>query len=368
MAERKDYYKILGITDEEKKLQGKEFESILKKKFRKLSVKWHPDRNNGSKEAEEKFKEIAEAYEVLNDEKKRAEYDNPHSNFEFNGQNFGGMGIDEILRHFNMGGFDFDFGFGGNRRNVVQSGSNIRITMNLTLEEMYKGVTKKIKYKRFEPCDNCGGSGMTSESRKKTCRSCGGQGTIFGGNGFMAMAQTCPTCGGQGYIIEKPCSHCSGHGIVQKVCDEVEIPIPSGALNGTNFVFNGKGNYPPKGRGNIGDLIVNIRLIPHETFKAVDNDVYFQINVGVIDAILGCEINVTTVDGKELTAKIPSGTNNGHKLRFKGYGIPFYGQNKCGDMIGIVRIIMPTKLSNKEKKILTELKNEEHFKVDGDNS
>ena len=366
MGSKKNYYDILGITDEEKKLSGSEFEKVLKSKYRKIALSAHPDRQQGKtekeqKEAEERFKEASEAYEVLGNEKKRAEYDNPHSSFSFSGQNFGGMDINDILNHFNMGGFDFDFGFGGHHE-TIQKGSNIRITMNLTLEEMYSGVTKKIKYKRFEPCGNCGGDGMTSESRRKTCKTCGGRGTLLGGNGFMRMMQTCPTCGGQGYIIENPCPHCHGHGIEQRTTDDTEIVIGKGALDGTNIIYSGKGNFPPKGNGVPGDLIVNIRLVPNSKFKVNGNDIYFPIKVNVIDAITGCNVKVKTVDGKELTAKIPMGTNNGHKLRFKGYGIPYYNTNENGDMIGIVQVIMPKKLTNNEKELLVKLKDCTNFK------
>ena len=251
-----DYYSLLGITDEERKLPKDEFLKVLKKKYRELCIKYHPDKNPGDKSAEEKFKDAAEAYEVLGDEKKRAEYDNPASNFDFRasgGPDFGGMGMEDILRHFNMGGMGFDFDFGRPKERNTK-GTSIRIPMKLTLEEMYSGVTKKVKYKRFEPCDHCGGSGMTSESKKKVCRSCGGSGTVFGGNSFMAMTQTCPTCGGQGYIIEKPCSHCHGHGIVQKVTDETEIKLNKGLLDGMNVILGGKGNFPPHGKGTVHGL------------------------------------------------------------------------------------------------------------------
>lgn len=361
MAAKKDYYKILGVDKNAT-------QDDIKKSFRKLSIKYHPDRNNGSKEAEDKFKEVAEAYSVLGDEAKRKEYDNPSSNFDFRssgGPDFGGMGMEDILRHFNMGGFDFGFG-GRQPREQNVKGSSIRINLKLTLEEMYNGVTKKIKYKRFEPCNNCGGSGMTSESRRKTCRTCGGSGTVISGNGFgggfMSISQTCPTCGGQGYIIENPCPHCQGHGIVQKVTNETEINIPKGSLNGMNLIIQGKGNFPPKGKGTPGDLIVIIEAIEHDRFDLVNNDLYYTANIGVIDAILGCEIIIETINNKKLTVKIPQGTNNGHKLRFRGYGMPSYGNNRQGDMIVLIEVKMPSKLNESEIKLLEQLKVEENFK------
>ena len=362
MAERKDYYKILGVNKDAS-------QDDIKKAFRKLSIKYHPDRNNGSKEAEAKFKEIAEAYSVLGDEDKRKEYDNPASHFDFKGSggpDFGGMGMDDILRHFaNMGMGDFGFGNRTPREQNIK-GSSIRINLKLTLEEMHDGVTKKVKYKRFEPCDNCNGSGMTAESRRKTCRTCGGSGTVIGGNGFgggfMSFSQTCPTCGGQGYIIENPCPHCKGHGIVQKTSNETEINVEKGVIPGMNLIIQGKGNFPPKGKGTPGDLIVSIEAIEHDKFDLVGNDLHYNLCIGVIDAILGCEVVVDTIDKKKLTVKIPQGTNNGHKFRFKGYGMPIYGSNRNGDMIVAVEVKMPSSLNNKEIALLGQLRQEEHFK------
>ena len=196
MDERKDYYKILGVSDEEKKLHGEEFNKIVKKKFRTLSLKFHPDRNQGDKKAEEKFKDIAEAYEVLSDEKKREEYDNPTSNFVFNGSGFDAMDIDAFFRGFGNPFNDFGDLFGNRGEPKVKKGDGIRIKIALTLEEILNGCKKKIKYKRREVCPNCNGSGLTENSKKKTCKTCGGTGTIYSSNGFMSMHQTCPTCGG----------------------------------------------------------------------------------------------------------------------------------------------------------------------------
>ena len=356
MSERKDYYKILGVSKDAS-------QDEIKKSFRKLSLKFHPDRNPGNKKAEEKFKEIAEAYEVLSDPKKKEEYDNPHSEFDFKmsgGPDFGGMGMDDILRHFGFGGMEFDFGSPRREpRNV--KGTNIRITLKLTLEDAYNGVTKKIKYKRFEPCDHCGGSGKTDKTKEKICRTCGGTGFIFSQNGFMSMQRTCPTCGGVGKQIENPCSHCQGHGIVQKVT-ETEIKLGKGLLDGMSVIIGGKGNFPPHGKGTVGDLIVQIQIVDYGKYEVDGNNLYFPIELNVIDAILGCDINVKTVDGRELTAKIPNGTSDGHKLRFRGYGIPKYGTNSCGDIIGIVKIKIPSKVTDEEKEILQNLKEHENFK------
>jgi len=358
MAERKDYYKILGLSDEERKLKGKEFQDIIKKKFRKISIEKHPDKQHGKsdaekKQAEEEFKEAAQAYEVLSDEKKRAEYDNPHSSFDFSGMDFGDMHIDDILRHF---------GFGHDSRPKEIKGTSIRITLPLTLEEMANGVIKKIKYKRFVLCDSCNGSGRTANTKERVCRTCGGSGMVFSQNHFMMVQQTCPTCGGQGRYLENPCTRCGGHGIAEKTNEEAEIKVEKGVLGGMSFVLEGMGNYPPHGEGIPGDLIILVRQIEHDTFECINSDLYCEIGISVVDAILGAKINVSTLDGKVLSATIPQGTKEGDKLRFRGYGMPKYGSNHVGDMIGIIRIKIPKQITDDERQLLEKLREQEHFK------
>lgn len=367
MNERKDYYNILGITDEEKKLKGDEFESVIKKKFRKIALESHPDRQTGKseeekKKAEARFKDASEAYEVLSDEKKREEYDNPASNFTFTGSGFDGMDLDEILRGFGnpFGGFGDFFGRKSNTQKV-QKGGSIRIKISLTLEEILNGCKKKIKYKRREVCPDCHGTGMNGDSKKKTCKSCGGTGMIFSGNGFMSMHQTCPTCGGKGYVIENPCGKCNGHGLIVKEF-ETELTFEKGVIPGHEVVFNGLGNAAMHGNGVNGDLLVAIYEKPHSLFERSGNDLYFKLELPVVDAMLGCEINIPTIDGKTLTARIPQGTCDGSNFRFKGYGLPIYGTNNRGNMVAVVKLTMPTELNDREQKLLNELKKEEHFK------
>jgi molecular chaperone DnaJ len=356
---RKDYYKILGVDKNAS-------QDDIKKAYRKLAIKLHPDRNPGDKKAEEKFKEAAEAYEVLGDEKKRAEYDNPASKFDFKtsgGPDFGGMNMEDILKHFNMGGFDF--GFNETRKPRVVKGNSMRIKVALTLEELNTGVTKEFKIKRYEKCSNCGGTGLTENSRKRTCKSCGGTGQIYSNDsfagGFMSMRQTCPTCGGNGYVIENPCPHCNGHGIVLKE-SIVKITIEKGTIPGTEIVYAGLGNAAPHGEGVNGDLLVFVMEKPHDKFERNGNDLYFTLEVPVIDGILGCDVEVTTIDGKTLNAKLPQGTSDGSNLRFKGYGLPIRGTNTNGNMIGIVKLVMPKKISEEERHLLIQLKEKENFK------
>ena len=360
---RKDYYKILGVDKSAS-------QDEIKKAYRKLAIKYHPDKNPGDKAAEEKFKEASEAYEVLGDEKKRADYDNPASNFDFKtsgGPDFGGMNFDDILKHFGgfggFGGFD-DLGFKTSSPRKVK-GASLRIKVKLTLEEMLNGVEKKFNIKRYEKCEHCCGTGMTAESRKKTCKKCGGTGTVFSSStdGFMTMSmrQGCPTCGGKGYVIENPCPHCGGSGVVQKD-SVISVKIEKGMLPGAEIKYTGLGNASPNGSGPNGDLFVFIEEKPHELFEREGDNLIFNIEVPVIDAMLGCEVTVPTIDGKKLTAKIPQGTVDGTNLRFKGYGLQALGKTKRGDMFGIVKLILPTKLNNEEKKILSKLKESENFK------
>ena len=357
MADRKDYYKILGVDKTAS-------QDEIKKAFRKLSVKYHPDRNDGSKEAEAKFKEVAEAYEVLGDETKRKEYDNPKSTFEFHssgGPDFGGMNMDDILRHFGFGS-----GFSGNPRAQQQPtrGSNIRIKISLTLEEVLNGCDKKIKIKKYEPCTHCNGSGMTAESRKRTCKTCGGTGMAFSQHGFMSMQQTCPTCGGSGYVIENPCKHCNGHGVIQNSGSEIAFNIPRGVESGMQIEYAGLGNAAPHGKGTNGSLIVVIDILEHPVFEKQGRDLVCNIDVPAIDAILGCEVEVDTLSGKTIKIKIPQGTHSGQIFRIKGYGLPRYGSTigSPGNMIGVVNITTPKQLNDNERRLLEELKKQEHFK------
>lgn len=361
----KDCYKILGISEEEKKLKGEEFEKILKKKFRSIAMQAHPDRQNGKsegekKKAEEKFKEASEAYDTLLNH--REEYDNPSKKFTYSGSPFDDMGFADIFSRFgmDMGGFGFDFNGGGSKGEA--RGSSIRINLGISLEDAYKGTVKKIKYKRLEICENCNGSGMVENSKRKTCKTCGGSGTYFNINSFIKMAQTCPTCGGQGQFIENPCPKCNGHGIRQKTTDEVEVKIDKGVISGMYITLQGMGNFPPKGKGVPGDLIINIEITNTGKYEIIGNNVIVPIEVNVLDAILGCEAELDTVDGKHLTIKIPRGTTDGYKMKFKGYGIPVYGTNNSGDIIGVIKVMMPKKLNNKEIKLINELKEQDDFK------
>ncbi len=358
----KDYYKILGITEDEKKLQGDEFEKILKKKYRKICLENHPDKKPGDKEAEEKFKEAAEAYSVLSDEKKRAEYDNPmtggmnfNSNFNFNDFN-----IDEILNSFGFGGMG---GFNVNIKTQRSSrGGNIRLKMRLSLEEMYNGIKKKIKYHRNNKCEACDGKGTTKDSKEERCKHCGGTGKLYSNNGFFQQITTCNYCNGSGKIITNPCPSCGGNGVSDSV-QEIEIDIPKGSFNGMQLSVHGFGHAPSKMNGKFGDLIIEIYdKGENEKYIREGHDLRQIITVPVINAIIGCDITIETINGKKLKAKIPSGTEDGYVMRFSGYGMPKYGTNEFGNMYVEIKLKMPKSLSNEEISLLNELKKSENFK------
>ena len=373
MNERKDYYKILGVTDDERKLTGEEFNKVIKSKYRSLALSLHPDRQQGKsdaekKAAEEKFKEVSEAYEVLSDEKKRSEYDNPMSNFQFTGFGSDADFHDFVRRHFGDfggfgGGFDpFHMDFDGMQNEPqVAKGNSIRVKLHLTLEELYSGTTKKIKFKRYEKCSDCGGSGLTSESKKRACPTCGGKGMVYSQRQFMQVFQTCPTCGGKGHFIENPCKKCAGHGLELKDF-ETELTIEKGLMPGMQIGYAGLGHAAPHGDGVNGDLYVVVYEKEHDKFKRDGADLYTAIEIPVIDAILGGAAKVKTIDGRTLSVNIKQGTEDGTKFSFKGYGMPIYGTNSYGNLICVVKLVMPKTLSKDERKLLEELKTKEHFK------
>lgn len=362
MGERKDYYAILGVSKDAS-------QSDIKKAYRKLAIKYHPDRNPNDKEAEDKFKEIAEAYSVLSDETKRKEYDNPSSSF--NGPDFGGMNVDEILRQFGFGGggarggFDpfggFGEFFGGGRQQTVQKGSSIRIRTEVTLDEVLNGCHKKVRYNVLVPCPTCGGSGADGNPQYERCPHCGGTGQMFTQQGNMQIITTCQHCHGQGKILKNVCHQCGGRGIVNEV-KEVEFDIPKGVFNGMQLVISGQGNFPEHNQGIRGDLIVLIAEKEHERYVRSENNLVFELSISVLDAILGCEKTVETIDGKTLSVKLPEGVEDGHKIRIKGYGLPIYGTEQRGDMVGVVKLSIPKKINKEERELLLQLKEKENFK------
>ncbi len=362
MAKR-DYYEILGVDKNVEK-------AALKKAYRKIAMKYHPDRNPGDKSAEEKFKEAAEAYEVLNDPDKRARYDR----FGHAGMNQGGGGggftVEDIFSQFGDifgggGGSPFESFFGGGgsrRRSAGQKGSNIRIKVSLTLEDIENGVTKKIKVKKQLKCDSCGGSGAKDSRSVKTCGSCAGQGYVRQIRntplGQMQTTATCPTCNGAGQQITASCNYCKGEG-TKMDAETIEIEIPAGVEDGMQLSMRGKGNAGKKG-GPSGDLLINIEVKPNEHFSRDGMNIIHDLFLNFADAALGTSVEVPTLGGN-VKIKIPAGTQAGKIFRLRGKGLPSVQAYGKGDQLINVNIWTPKKLSSEEKSILEKLQQSENF-------
>ncbi len=366
MAKR-DYYEVLGV---EKNASADD----IKKAYRKAAVKYHPDKNPGDKEAEEKFKEAAEAYDVLSNADKRARYDQfGHAGMEggaggYGGGFSGGFSMEDIFRNFGdiFGGhFGGGFGgFGGGSRGgrTVNRGSDLRVKVRLSLKEIAEGCTKKIKIAKQVACDECGGSGAKDSNSFSTCPNCNGAGyTIETVNSFFGRAQTqrtCPTCGGEGKVITSPCSKCRGEGVVRGE-EVVEIRIPAGVAEGMQLSVSGKGNAARRGGIN-GDLLVVIEEEHNPELVRDGSDLLHNLKIPVTTAILGGEVEVPTIDSKA-RIKIAAGTQAGKVLRLKGKGLPELNGYGRGDILAIVDVIIPTKLTSEEKKLLEKLAAQPNF-------
>lgn len=350
----KDYYSILGVDKNATKDE-------IKKSYREKSKKWHPDLcRDESKKAEytEKFQEINEAYQVLSDDNKRAEYDNGGKS-AFSGRSPFGDDFD-LSDIFNFGGFG-GFSKGFNNKNAVKKGQGIRLTVKLTLKELFEGVSKTIRYKRMTVCDECHGSGAAKNAKVETCSHCGGTGIEFLSNGFSQTMRTCTHCHGSGEFISEPCHKCNGNGLMEET-HETTIKIPKGLGSGMQLTMKGLGSSPFRNKGENGDLFIVIDEIQDDKFMRDGDDLYIKINVPILDAIMGTSIDISTIDDKKLTTKIPQGVVEGNHIRFNGYGMPIYNSSKRGNMYGIISIVMPKALNDEEKELINNLKEKEHFK------
>ena len=353
MAKR-DYYEVLGVsktaTEEE-----------IKKAYRKIALQNHPDTHPNDKEAEERFKEASEAYEVLSDAKKRSAYDQ----FGFSGMNDfqgGAAGnYSNVYRDFSDifgsgGGFSdfFSSFFGGGGRqqrgSYGEPGASLRYDITIDFSEAVSGCKKEISFGHKIKCTSCGGTGGTG---RKTCPTCHGSGRVTSGNGFFQMASTCRTCGGSGYVIENPCASCHGTGTVTKT-EKLMVNIPAGVDNGARLTLRGKGDAGRNG-GEDGDLILFITVRPDKYFVREGNDVYIQIPVAITQAALGASILVPTVDGTSIKVDIPAGIQSGTMLRVKGKGIPSLRGSSRGDMYIRVMVETPRRMSFKAKGLMKEL-------------
>lgn len=366
MAKR-DYYEVLGV--------GKDVSpDELKKAYRKLALKYHPDRNPGDKEAEEKFKEAAEAYDVLSNPDKKARYDQ-FGHEGLNGQGGfggGGMNMDDIFSHFGdifgdffgggrgFGGFS-GFGGGGQRRRPVMHGTNLRIKVKLTLEEIDKGCEKKIKVNKYVACKTCGGSGARNNSYE-TCPHCHGSGVVVEVKrtilGQMQTQSVCPHCGGQGQIIKDKCPNCNGEGIVRAE-EIISISIPAGVQDGMQLSLSGKGNAAPHG-GVPGDLIVLIEEQPHDLFERQEANLYYNLFVPFSTAALGGSVEIPTLNGK-VKVKVDAGTPSGKVLRLRDKGLPSVNGYGRGDLLVCINVWVPKSLTRDEKAILEQLASAPNF-------
>lgn len=359
MAKR-DYYEVLG-------LQKGATEDQIKKSYRKIAMANHPDTHPNDKEAEERFKEASEAYEVLSDEKKRSMYDQ-YGFAGVDGMSGGAAGgYQNVYRDFSdiFGGTSFEdiFGsfFGGgmggrSRRGYsdVQQGQSLRLELTIDFKEALFGCKKEVSFSHEVTCSSCGGSGG---SGKKTCPTCGGHGQVMSGNGFFQVATTCRTCKGKGFVVDNPCGECHGTGTERK-SEKLMVTIPAGTDNGTRLTLRGKGDAGENG-GPAGDLILYISVRPDKYFVRDGNDIYLQVPISITQAALGASIQVPTVDGSDVIVDIPDGTQNGKILRLKKKGAPrFQRENERGDMYLKIVVEVPKRLTMKEKKILKELHEE----------
>jgi molecular chaperone DnaJ len=355
---KRDFYEVLGVDKGASKDE-------IKKAYRRLAVQFHPDRNPGDKQAEEKFKEATEAYEVLADERKRQAYD------QFGFAGLEGMGFDshdftsvfrdfeDIFDGFNFTGF-FDSFFGAGRsrsrrassRSSARRGADLRYDLEISFAEAVFGKKEEITFTRNESCTACGGSGG---SGKKICPSCSGTGQVRRSSGFFSIATTCSACGGEGEIIEKLCPECGGRGLVARR-RSIRISIPAGIESGKRINIREEGDGGAKG-GPPGDLYVYIRVSPHEYFERNGNDLYCVIPISVSQAALGAEIFVSTLENsKKVRVKIPAGTQNGKMLRLRNEGVPELGSpDRRGDLYIKILVEIPTRVSGKARSLLQEL-------------
>jgi molecular chaperone DnaJ len=371
---KRDYYEILGVG------KGAATEEI-KKAYRKVAMQYHPDRNPGDKSAEEKFKEAAEAYEILSDADKRAQYDRfGHAGVSGNGRGGHGQNMEDIFSQFGdifgediFGSFFGGGGQGGGRRGGGGQrargvrGSNLRIKLKLTYEEIAKGVTKNIKVKKYVSCNTCSGSGAKDKGSVQTCGTCGGSGQVRKvTNTFLGQMQTvttCPTCNGEGSTVTAKCGSCKGEGRVYGE-ETVTIDIPAGVQEGMQLNISGRGNAGERGGMN-GDLIILIEEEAHKELQREGLNVVFELHITFPDAVFGTQLEVPTIDGRA-KIKIPAGTQSGKIFRLKGKGFPAVNSYEKGDQLVHVNVWTPQNISSEEKAVLEKLNGSPNFKPNPD--
>ena len=345
----KDFYEILGV-------QKNASDDEIKKSYRKLAMKYHPDRNKDDKESERKFKEVSAAYEILKDSEKRSAYDQyGHDAFRQGGggQGFGdfGGGFSDIFEEFFGGGFG-----GQSRQRGPQRGNDLRYNMSISLQEAYSGKKSQIRIPSYEGCDLCSATGSADKSGPSTCSTCGGQGKVRSTQGFFSIERPCPTCGGEGSSIKNPCLKCSGTGQVKKQ-KTISVTIPAGVDTGTRIRISGEGEPGERGAGN-GDLYIFVEVQKDKLFEREEENIFCQIPISITTAILGGDVEVPTIEGKKARLNIPAGTQSETQFRLKGKGMSILRQTRRGDMYVETNVEIPVNLNSKQKAILQEFEKE----------
>jgi molecular chaperone DnaJ len=351
VAGKRDYYEVLGVARD----AG---EQALKSAYRKLAMQYHPDRNPGDREAEERFKEAAEAYAVLSDPQKRASYDRfGHDGLQGAAAGAGGFNPDafadfgDILG--DLFGFGDIFGGGGRRRTRVERGEDLRFDLEINLEDAIRGMTADIQVPRMEACSQCGGAGAEKEDGLVTCSVCRGRGEVFYQQGFLSVRRTCGQCNGRGQIIRRPCSQCRGQGY-QRVNRKLKVTIPPGVADGNRLRLQSEGQPGPNG-GPPGDLYVVIKVKEHPIFERHDDDLHCVLPINIAQAALGVEVPLLTFDGLQ-TVKIPEGTQPGTRIRLRGLGVPHLQSHGRGDLYVTVEVRIPDHLTRDQKKLFEQLR------------
>jgi molecular chaperone DnaJ len=347
MAKR-DYYEILGV-------QRTATEAEMKASYRKLAMKWHPDRNPGDKDCEAHFKEINEAYDVLKDDQKRAAYDRfGHAAFEQGGGGAAhGFGADFASSFSDI--FEDLFGMSGGRRGRGggrERGADLRYNMEITLEEAYSGKTAQVRIPTSVTCEACSGSGAKAGSKPKTCATCGGAGKVRHTQGFFTLERTCVACQGRGQVIDNPCPNCAGSGRVTRE-RTLSVNVPAGVEDGTRIRLAGEGEAGIRGGGQ-GDLYIFLSIAPHPFFQRDGADLHCRVPISMVTAALGGGFDVPTIDGGQTRVKVPEGTQSGRRFRLGAKGMPVLRARETGDMYVQVLVETPQKLTKKQKELLQE--------------
>ena len=345
----KDFYEILGV-------QRNASDDEIKKSYRKLAMKYHPDRNKDDKESERKFKEAAAAYEILKDPEKKSAYDQyGHDAFRQGGggQGFGDFsgGFSDIFEEFFGGGFG-----GGQRQRGPQRGNDLRYNMSVSLQEAFASKKSQIRIPSYEGCNLCAATGSADKSGPSTCATCGGQGKVRSTQGFFSIERPCPTCAGEGSSIKNPCLKCSGTGQVKKQ-KTISVSIPAGVDTGTRIRISGEGEPGQKGAGN-GDLYIFVEVQKDKLFEREDENIFCQIPISITTAIIGGDVEVPTIEGKKARLNIPAGTQSETQFRLKGKGMSILRQTRRGDMYVEANVEIPVNLTSKQKGILQEFEKE----------